>query len=230
MEMNCGKLKKNAYRVTKRGITSARVRVPGGRLDAKVLGQVQRIAEEYGNGEVHLTIRQGFEIFGIPFEKVPEVNKALQPIIDALGINQSHRDGGYDSSGTRNISTCVGNHVCPFANYDTTALAKRIEKAIFPNDLHVKVALTGCPNDCCKVRMHDFGIIGMTEPQFDPTRCVSCGVCVRKCKQLSVEALHMEKFRPVRNVDRCIGCGVCIHACPNRAWTRSKRNISALPY
>lgn len=213
---------KRIPRDEKRGITSARIRVPGGRLDAKVLGQVQRIAEEYGNGEVHLTIRQGFEIFGIPFEKVPEVNKALQPIIDALGINQFHRDGGYDSSGTRNIMACVGNHVCPFANYDTTALAKRIEKAIFPNDLHVKVALTGCPNDCCKVRMHDFGIIGMTEPQFDPTRCVSCGMCVRKCKQLSVEALHMEKFRPVRNVDRCIGCGVCIHACPNRAWTRSK--------
>lgn len=119
---------KRIPRDEKRGITSARIRVPGGRLDAKVLGQVQRIAEEYGNGEVHLTIRQGFEIFGIPFEKVPEVNKALQPIIDALGINQFHRDGGYDSSGTRNIMACVGNHVCPFANYDTTALAKRIER------------------------------------------------------------------------------------------------------
>jgi anaerobic sulfite reductase subunit C len=101
-------------------------------------------------------------------------------------------------------------------------LAKRIEKAIFPNDLHFKIALTGCPNDCGKVRMHDFGIIGMTEPQFDPERCISCGACVKKCKQLSVEALRMEKFRPVRNVDRCIGCGVCAHACPNRAWTRSK--------
>lgn len=223
MDMNCGKLKKNAFRVTKkRGIASARVRVPGGLLNAKVLGQVKDIAERFGNGEVHLTIRQGFEIFGIPYEKVQEVNEALQPIIDELNINQSKKGIGYESSGTRNIMACVGNHVCPFGNYNTTALAKRIEKAIFPNDLHVKVALTGCPNDCCKVRMHDFGIMGMTEPQFDPSRCVSCGACVKKCKQLSVEALHMEKFRPVRNVEKCIGCGVCVHACPNRAWTRSK--------
>jgi anaerobic sulfite reductase subunit C len=223
MDMNCGKLKKNAFRVTKqRGITSSRVRIPGGHMNAKILGQIQHIAETYGSGEVHVTLRQGFEILGIPFEKVPEVNAALQPIIDELGINQGENGTGYPASGTRNVMACIGNRVCPFANYDTTALAKRIEKAIFPNDLHFKVALTGCPNDCGKVRMHDFGIIGMTEPQFDPTRCISCGACIKKCKQLSVEALHMDKFRPVRNVDRCIGCGVCAHACPTRAWTRSK--------
>lgn len=176
MDMNCGKLKKYAFRVTKhRNVASARVRVPGGSLNAKVLGQVQYIAETYGNGEVHLTIRQGFEIMGIPFDKVEEVKKALQPIIDELDINQSERGAGFEASGTRNVMACVGNRVCPFGNYDTTALAKRIEKAIFPNDLHVKVALTGCPNDCDKVRMHDFGVMGMTEPQFDATRCVSCG-------------------------------------------------------
>ena len=74
MEMNCGKLKKYAFRVTKnRNMASARIRVPGGYLNAKVLGQVQHIAETYGNGEIHLTIRQGFEIMGIPFEKVEEV-------------------------------------------------------------------------------------------------------------------------------------------------------------
>ena len=45
LDVNCGKLKKNAYRITKiRGITSARVRVPGGHLTADVLGQVQHTA------------------------------------------------------------------------------------------------------------------------------------------------------------------------------------------
>ena len=40
----------------------------------------------------------------------------------------------------------------PFGNYNTAAFAKRIEKAIFPNDLHFKIALTGCANDCIKAR------------------------------------------------------------------------------
>ena len=73
-----------------------------------------------------------------------------------------------NAAGTRNITACIGNRVCPYACYDTTAFAKRIEKAVFPNDLHFKIALTGCPNDCGKVRLHDFGIMGMTEPQLDP--------------------------------------------------------------
>jgi len=33
---------------------------------------------------VHITNRQGFEIPGIPFDKMPEVNAALQPLIDGL--------------------------------------------------------------------------------------------------------------------------------------------------
>lgn len=229
MDINTKALKKNAFRVTKeRGLTASRIRVPGGHLDAKYLSQIQRIAENYGNGTVHITSRQGFEIPGIPFEKMPEVNAALQDLIDGLEINQAEQGAGYPASGTRNITACVGNRVCPFACYDTTAFAQRIEKAVFPNDLHFKIALTGCPNDCAKVRMHDFGIMGMTQPQLDPDRCVSCGACVKACKKKSVEALKSVNFRPQRDERRCIGCGECVLACPNAAWTRSDKKYYRL--
>ena len=223
MDINTKVLKKNAFRITKeRGLTASRIRVPGGHLDAKYLGEIQRIAETFGNGTVHITSRQGFEIPGIPFEKIPEVNKALQGLIDGLEINQEEINGGYPASGTRNITACIGNRVCPFACYDTTSFAKKIEKAVFPNDLHFKIALTGCPNDCVKVRMHDFGIMGMTLPQLEADRCVSCGACVKACKKKSVEALKSVNYRPQRDEQRCIGCGECVLNCPNAAWTRSK--------
>lgn len=229
MDMNTKKLKKNAFRVTKeRGLTASRVRVPGGHLEAKYLGEIQKIAEDFGNGTVHITSRQGFEIPGIPFDKVDEVNRALQNLIEGLEINQETPLDGYPASGTRNISACIGERVCPFACYDTTAFAKRIEKAVFPNDLHFKIALTGCPNDCNKVRMHDFGIMGMTLPQFDPMRCVTCGACVKKCEKKSVGALKMVNFRPQRNEEKCIGCGECVLNCPNMAWTRSEKKYYRL--
>ena len=66
------------------------------------------------------------------------------------------------------------------------------------DDLHFKIALTGCPNDCVKVRMHDFGIMGMTLPQLEADRCVSCGACVKACKKKSVEALKSVNYRPQR--------------------------------
>lgn len=223
MDINTKKLKKNAFRVTKeRGKTAIRIRVPGGHLKAQYLIKIQEIADKFGDGTLHITTRQGFELPGIDMKDVEEVNKLLQPIIEGLKINQEIPGKGYTAAGTRNVSACIGNKVCPFANYQTTNFAKKIEKAIFPNDLHFKIALTGCPNDCIKARMHDFGIIGMTEPQFDSSRCVSCGACIKACTKKSTAALHGENYKPVRDHSKCIGCGQCVISCPTGAWSRSK--------
>ncbi len=229
VDINTKKLKKNAFRVSKeRGIGASRIRVPGGYLNAEVLGMVQEIAQEYGNGYVHLTTRQGFEIEGIRLEDMDSVNQKLQPIIERLEINQKDPGTGYPASGTRNISACIGNNVCPFANYNTARMAKRIEKAVFPNDLHFKIACTGCSNDCAKARMHDFGIIGMTMPQYNPERCVSCQACIKGCKKLSVDALRIENDKIIRDEEKCVGCGVCVTKCPTRALTRSKKKYYKL--
>lgn len=229
MDVNTKRLKKNAFRVTKeRGLTASRVRVPGGHLDARYLSMIQDIAERYGNGSVHMTVRQGFEIPGIRYEDMDKVNELLQPIIKGIGINQPERGKGYSASGTRNISACVGNKVCPYACYDTSEFAFKIEKAVFPDDLHVKVALTGCPNDCAKVRMHDFGIMGMTQPEYRRERCVSCGACVKACKKKSVGALSAVNYKVQRNHETCIGCGECVIQCPTRAWVRSEKKYYRL--
>lgn len=229
MDVNTKKLKKNAFRVTKeRGITASRIRVPGGRLDARYLSMIQEIAETYGNGSVHMTVRQSFEIPGIRYEDMDEVNRLLQPIIEGTGINQGEKGRGYPAAGTRNISACVGSRVCPYGCYDTGEFALKIEKAVFPNDFHVKVALTGCPNDCGKVRMHDFGIMGMTKPVYRADRCVDCGACVKTCRRKAVKALSTVNYKVVRNHEKCIGCGECILQCPTRAWVRSEQKYYRL--
>jgi len=229
MDINTKKIKKNAFRVTKeRGLTASRVRVPGGHLEAKYLTIIQDIAEKYGNGTVHITARQGFEIPGIRYEHMPQVNELLQPVIEGLHINQAEKGRGYDASGTRNITACIGKEVCPYGCYDTSGFAKRIEKAVFPHDLHFKIALTGCSNDCAKVRMHDFGIIGMTHPQYEKDRCIGCGACERTCKKKSVGALTMVNEKIERNHETCIGCGECVIQCPTRAWKRSEQKYYRL--
>ncbi|KNF08379.1 anaerobic sulfite reductase subunit C [Gottschalkia purinilytica] len=229
MDINTKKLKKNAFRVTKeRGKTAARIRVPGGHIESKHLRILQNIADKYGNGTLHITTRQGFEIPGIPMKYIPDVNKELQSIIEGLEINQVSPNSGYPASGTRNVSACIGNNVCPFANYNTTKFAKNLEKAIFPNDYHVKIALTGCPNDCIKARMQDFGIIGMTDPEYEAYRCIGCEVCVKNCKKKVTGALKFENYKVKRDSEKCIGCGECILKCPTSAWTRSNERYYKL--
>lgn len=228
-DINTKILKKNAFRITKdRNKTAVRIRVPGGELKAHYLETIKNIAETFGNGTVHITTRQGFEIPGIEIDKMPEVNDIIQSLIEGLDINQTDSGEGYSAAGTRNIAACIGSRVCQFANFDTSAFAQRIEKVVFPNDYHVKIALTGCPNDCIKARMHDFGIIGMTEPQYEGYRCIGCQACVNTCTKKSAGALKFENFKVVRDHQKCIGCGECVLKCPTGAWTRSATKLYQL--
>ena len=228
-DLNTKKVMKNAFRITKTKYkTALRVRVPGGLINPECLMIVSEISSKYGDGQIHMTTRQGFEILGIDMEDMPKVNEMAQPLIDKLGINQKEKGIGYDAAGTRNISACIGNKICPKAQYNTTNLAKRIEKIVFPHDLHFKIALTGCPNDCIKARMHDFGIIGTCLPEYEMDRCVTCEACVKKCKKISVNALRVENNKIVRDENKCIGCGECVLNCPMSAWTRSPKKYYKL--
>ena len=68
----------------------------------------------------------------------------------------------------------------------------------------------------------------MTEPRFEPQRCVSCGACVKACTKKSVGALKTVNYHPQRNAEKCIGCGECVLNCPNMAWTRSDKKYYRL--
>ena len=79
------KLVKNAFRISKkRGETVVRLRVPGGHLEARHLAVIQSIAGKFGNGTVHLTTRQGFEIPGVKLADMQEVKILLAEIKSEL--------------------------------------------------------------------------------------------------------------------------------------------------
>lgn len=224
MSINRKIVTKNAYRITKtRDKTALRIRVPGGHLEAQYMTLIQSIATQYGNGSIHLTTRQGFEIPDISYEHMSEINTLIQPLIESLGIDVTIKNGGYPAAGTRNISACIGNRVCPYANEDTTRVALRLEKECYPHDFHFKIAVTGCPNDCIKAHMQDFGLICTTEPHYEVSRCISCEACVKNCKKKVTGALTMNGFNVERDTEKCIGCGECILKCPTSAWTRSEQ-------
>ena len=227
MDVNTKSLIKNAYRVTrKRGLTALRIRVPGGHLPAKHLATIQHIADRYGNGTVHMTTRQGFEIPDIPMAEIDAVNREAAPILrdleQAIGVTVDDPEKGYPAAGTRNVCACIGNRVCQFANTDTTALAQKIESLIYPNHYHVKIAVSGCPNDCIKSRMQDLGILSLVHPVQHIDRCVGCLACVNACQSRSTGALSFVNYQVKRDPGRCIGCGECILSCPTLAWRRGE--------
>ena len=89
LDINIGDLKKHAFRVSKhRGETAARIRIPGGAANTKVLQKIVEIADKYGDGTVNITNRQGVEIPGIRLEDMDAVKLEIQPIIDEYEIVQ----------------------------------------------------------------------------------------------------------------------------------------------
>ncbi len=222
------KLIKNAFRISKvRGESAIRLRVPGGHLRAKYLENIQSLADRFGNGTVHLTTRQGFEIPGIRLTDLEEIRLCMAEMImeieETSGVTLESPDAGYPSAGTRNVSACVGNRLCRFANIDTTEMAKKIEKVIYPNDYHLKVAVTGCPNDCIKAHMQDIGILGNVVPEYDEERCIGCESCVNNCRKKITNALSIQNCRISRDEKYCLQCGECILKCPTGAFSRGKK-------
>ncbi len=224
---------KNAFRFSKvRGESAIRLRVPGGHLDARHLSRIQELAEKYGNGTVHLTTRQGYEIPGIKLVDLDEIRRHMGEMIAEIergsNVTIDRPDEGYPSAGTRNIASCIGNRVCRFANFDTTGLAKKIEAKIYPNDYHLKVAITGCPNDCIKAHLQDVGIIGNVVPEYDEERCIACESCMDNCRKKITNALSIENCRISRDEEYCIQCGECILQCPTGAFSRGEKRYRVI--
>lgn len=224
---NTKKIIKNAFRISKaRGETAIRLRVPGGHLEARYLDIIRDLAVRFGNGTVHLTTRQGYEIPGVKLSEIEKVREYMREMISGIekesNVILEEPEKGYPAAGTRNISACIGNRVCQFSNSDTTLLAQKIERVIYPNNYHLKVAITGCPNDCIKAHMNDIGIIATVVPGYDKEACILCEACVDNCKARVSNALKTENYKIVRDEEYCIKCGECVLKCPTQATYREK--------
>ena len=231
-DINVDELRSNCYRQSKiPGEFMLQLRAPGAVISTKCVDIVKEIAEKYGDGELHIGPRQTLNVPKIKYENIDKVNELVDEYKKLIefgecGVEElKENKGGYPAIGVRNITACMGGDSCVKANIKTAGLAKKIEKILYPSDYNIKVNITGCPNDCIKASLSDFGIFGVTLPQYNYERCVVCGGCVRACEKQSTGALKEVNGRIEISRDLCIGCGACTDVCPTRAFTRFKKPL-----
>lgn len=231
-DINIKKLRTNCFRQSKvAGEFMFQMRVPGGLTKAKYLSVVQHIAETWGNGDFHIGMRQTFSIPGIKYEDVEEVNKYVKQYIHDVEVEECNcsveaDNNGYPTLGARNIMACIGNSHCVKANANTKSLANKLEPLIFPSNYHIKIAISGCPNDCAKGHFNDFGIIGQARMVYHSERCIGCGACVKACESNATRVLSLnDKGTIDKDPCCCVGCGECVVACPTSAWTRNPKKF-----
>lgn len=191
---------------------NCRVITGNGKLNNAQLCRITEAAEKFGNGEAAMTTRLTVEIQGVPFENI-------QPIQEFLAA------GGLSTGGTgskvRPVVACKGT-TCQYGLYDTFAFAEKIHNTFYEGWRNVKlphkfkIALGGCPNNCVKPDLNDFGIIGQRVPGFDADKCRSCKVCVIE-KTCPIGAAKLTEQGLMIDREQCNHCGRCVRKCPFKA-------------
>ncbi|MDF2685464.1 MAG: putative nitrite and sulfite reductase subunit [Clostridia bacterium] len=135
---------------------SVRLITENGVMTAEQMRNVCEMAEKFGNGNISFTTRLTVELPGIKYED-----------IDAVRENAAKANIATGGTGAkiRPVVACKGT-VCVFGLIDTQGLATEIHKRFYEGYIDVKlphkfkIAVGGCPNNCVKPSLNDFGIIG----------------------------------------------------------------------
>lgn len=198
---------------TQRDLFTVRLRCPGGMVDSSKLSKAAELAQKYGRGEVHLSVRQSIEIPYVHYQHLELLAREVKEI-----------EWSVASCGPRvRVPTaCAGCSYNPNALVDTQGLCREVDRRFFGTPTghgKFKIAFSGCPIDCFRTREMDLGFQGVVEPQILPERCTACGLCLKACEDGALTASPAGSNGspggpPVNDPQKCTLCGDCIKVCP----------------
>jgi ferredoxin-nitrite reductase len=141
------------HKQKQKGLNYIGVAVPVGRLRTRQMRRIAGLADNYGTGDLRLTVWQNFLMPNIPDAYVETVKRSL------LRIGLHHEA----TSITVGVIACTGNTGCRFAATNTKGqaveLVKYLEKRV-SLDRPINIHLTGCPNSCAQHYIGDIGLLG----------------------------------------------------------------------
>jgi ferredoxin-nitrite reductase len=133
-----------------------------GRMKPRQMRRLADVAQNYGSGELRLTVWQNLLIPNIPDAYVETVKKNLVKM--GFHYQTTTISGG--------LVACTGNTGCQWASTNTKGqavlLARYLEKKV-QLDRPINIHLTGCPNSCAQHYMGDIGLLGAKVKQGTDT-------------------------------------------------------------
>ncbi len=144
--------------VTKQADPGLRVvgcHVPVGRVTSDDLYEFGRLAREYGNAELRLTVQQNLLIPNIPAERLQALR--AEPLLEKYSPSPS--------AWSRAMVTCTGNDYCHFSLIDTKGEALKLAAALeqryeVADHTPIRIQMSGCPHACGQHRAGEIGLLG----------------------------------------------------------------------
>jgi ferredoxin-nitrite reductase len=137
------------------GLMAIGIRVTVGRMDPSQMDELARLAEEYGNGEIRLTMSQNAIIPNVPDERVDGL----------LDENLLQEFTPRPSPFRRSVVACTGTDYCNLAQIDTKRhaeeLATVLEAKLGTTGEPLSFHWSGCPAGCGNHQAADIGFRGL---------------------------------------------------------------------
>lgn len=126
--------------------------IPVGRMSPDQMKAIANVADQYGQGEVRLTVWQNLIIPGV---RDRDLKGAKEAILEAgFKYSTAAVSGG--------LVACTGNTGCKFASSNTKGQAVELGGFLEERldlDQPVNIHLTGCPHSCAQHYVGDIGLI-----------------------------------------------------------------------
>lgn len=136
------------------GLSYVGIHIPVGRIQVDEMDELARIADEYGTGELRLTVEQNIII--------PNVENSK---LDAL-LNEPLLKDKFSPEPSilmKTLVACTGNQFCGQAIIETKQRALKVTEEVeryVAVSKPVRMHWTGCPNTCGQVQVADIGFMG----------------------------------------------------------------------
>jgi ferredoxin-nitrite reductase len=139
------------YKQTQPGLNYVGIGVPVGRMNAKQMRRLADLADNYGKGELRLTVWQSIIIPHVPDAFTASLVRSVQ----SLGFfTEAHAAAGC-------VIACTGSKGCKYAAADTKSHARAVMAHLRKRDpgldQPVNVHLTGCNHSCAQHYCGDIG-------------------------------------------------------------------------
>jgi len=131
--------------------------LPVGKMLTAQMRGLAAIAQEFGDGDIRLTVWQNLIISGVPKAQIGAAKARIEVL--ALDCKATAIRAG--------LVACTGNTGCKLATSNTKDTAERIAahvEARLTIDQPINIHLTGCPNSCAQHYVGDIGLVGCKVP------------------------------------------------------------------
>lgn len=151
------RLARGVYGQRQEGVQMVRIKLPLGKITVKQLRRIAAIADQYSNGNLHLTTRQDIQVHFVSLDKTPQLWAQLEQ--DDITLREAC------GNTVRNITASAIAGIDPKEPFDVTPYADALFRFFLRNPIQeglgrkFKIAFSSSEDDNAYAFIHDLGLI-----------------------------------------------------------------------